>query len=129
MKPITNRIVNLKHRVTFQSPPVDAQGNPAVTNNGYPVTDQWTDYATCWAQVIGGTATRVYGKEYEGSAAIQSQEILQVTIRYRPDIEAKMHFYVDGDTSKVYVIEVVSDKDGMGIWLDLEAIGWDDGGL
>lgn len=116
----------LRHRVTFQKPPVDANGDPAVNANGFPVDDSYTDYVTVWAQVVGGTSTRVLGKEYVGADAIQSQNELMVTFRFRKDITADMRMIYKG---LPYEIQLVTDKDGMQVWTDLLVKGWQNGGV
>jgi len=119
MKNAVVDIRSLQKRVIFQSP---TQG---VDADGFPVSG-YTDYATCWAQVVGGSATRLYGKEFVGAEAVQSENQLMVTIRYREDITADMRMVYQG---KPYVIVALADKDGSQVWMDIMVRGWTSGGI
>ncbi|MGB9813526.1 MAG: phage head closure protein [Thermovenabulum sp.] len=82
-------IGDMRHRITLQKKMniVDADGF---------TTQQWQDVATVWAAV-----ENLHGREYWEAAAVQAENTVKFTIRYRPDVDQTMRILFKG---KVYNI-------------------------
>lgn len=72
------KIGDLRHRITLQKyiETTDQEGFS---------TQEWQDIATVWASV-----ENLYGREYWQAAAIQAENTVKFTIRYRKDIDNTM---------------------------------------
>ncbi|NNG67340.1 phage head closure protein [Caldanaerobacter subterraneus] len=79
----------LRNRITLQKK-VDLTDPDGFT------TQQWQDIATVWA-----AAENLHGREYWEAAAIQAENTVKFTIRYRPDVDQTMRILFKG---KVYNI-------------------------
>ncbi|WDL98128.1 phage head closure protein [Alicyclobacillus sp. ALC3] len=119
MSPAPQSIGTMRQRITFQtvSGGTDAQGFP---NTGY------ADYVTVWANVDGGTPARIYAKEFDGAGAVQSENDLIFTVRYREDLDASMRVIYRGQP---FAIIGMVDKDGLRTWLSVMVKGWQSGGV
>lgn len=71
-------IGELRHRITLQKK-VDV-----IDSDGF-TTQQWQDVATVWAAV-----ENLHGREYWEAAAIQAENTVKFTIRYRQDVDQTM---------------------------------------
>lgn len=72
------KIGDLRHRITLQ------KCISIVDEEGF-ATQTWQDVATVWAAV-----ENLYGREYWQAAAIQAENTVKFTIRYRNDIDHTM---------------------------------------
>ena len=79
----------LRHRITLQ------RYTEIVDPDGF-TTQQWQDVATVWAAV-----ENLYGREYWEAAAVQAENTVKFTIRYRPDVDQAMRIVFRG---KIYNI-------------------------
>ncbi|WDU84211.1 phage head closure protein [Caloramator sp. Dgby_cultured_2] len=72
------KIGDLRHRITFQ------KYISTIDEEGF-ATQEWQDIASVWAAV-----KNLYGREYWEAAAIQAENTVKFTIRYRNDIDNTM---------------------------------------
>jgi len=79
----------LRYRITLQKK-IDITDNEGFTK------PDWDDVATVWAAV-----ENLHGREYWEAAAIQAENTVKFTIRYRPDVDQTMRIIFRG---KVYNI-------------------------
>jgi SPP1 family predicted phage head-tail adaptor len=71
-------IGDLRHRITLQKR-IDTTDADGFT------TQQWQDVATVWAAV-----ENLHGREYWEAAAVQAENTVKFTIRYRADVDTSM---------------------------------------
>ncbi|MCL6443924.1 MAG: phage head closure protein [Alicyclobacillus sp.] len=69
----------LRHRLTLQ------KRTSTTSANGWPTETDWQDVATVWAAIVP-----VKGKEFWAAAAVNMQDTVQITIRYRADVTPNM---------------------------------------
>lgn len=98
------RIGDLRHRVTIRQKQITHD------SNGYP-QETWENAATVWAAV-----EPLSGREYFQAAAVQAEQPVRFTIRYRSDITAEMRLRYEG---KDYDIKAVIDLKGQHRWLQI----------
>ncbi|WAH38616.1 phage head closure protein [Alicyclobacillus dauci] len=89
---------DLRRRVTFQK-------QVTVTDDEGFSTQTWQDVTTVWAAFKEVTR----GKEFEASAALQVENLLDITIRYRTDITPDMR--IAYGLRVLHIIEM-ADKSG-----------------
>lgn len=85
---------DLRHRVTLQ------KYVETTDEDGF-ITQTWQNIATVWASV-----ENLYGREYWEAAAIQKENTVKFTIRYRADIDQTMRIVFGG---KIYNIVSVDN--------------------
>lgn len=75
------KIEELRHRITFQK-------YIEITDEEGFATQDWQDIATVWASV-----ENLYGREYWQAAAVQAENTVKFTIRYRKDLTNDMRIF------------------------------------
>lgn len=85
---------DLRHRITLQK-------YITTTNEDNFATQKWQNVATVWAAV-----ENLYGREYWEAAAIQKENTVKFTIRYRTDVDQTMRIVFGG---KIYNIVSVDN--------------------
>lgn len=101
-----NNAAELKHRLTFQSPPGASSGR------GWP-TQEWMDYATVWGAIKTQKGSRLFNAD-----AVQMQGVKIFGIRYRKDLNDSMRIQYKGDT---YSIESMTNDDENNQWYTILA--------
>lgn len=98
---------DLRHRITLQRriAGVDAEGFAVET---------WTDVATVWAAV-----ENLYGREYWQAAAVQAENTVKFTIRYRPDVDQTMRIIFRG---QVYEITAIDNIKYRNEYIEIKAV-------
>jgi len=104
---------DLRHRVTLQ------RYTDTTDTDGF-TTQQWQDVATVWAAV-----ENLYGREYWEAAAVQAENTVKFTIRYRAGIETSMRIAFRG---KIYNIISVDNIKYRNEYLEIKAVAQDVGG-
>ncbi|MEK4091723.1 phage head closure protein [Viridibacillus sp. FSL H8-0110] len=95
-----NNAGELKHRITFLNP-------PGKDEDGFPIID-WTDYVTVWAAI-----KTLKGKAFYEAAADQLQDVKQIGIRYRKDVDDNMRIR---HKDKIYKIISMTNDDENNQW-------------
>lgn len=100
-------IGDMRHRITLQKKVdvVDAEGF---------TTQQWQDVATVWAAV-----ENLHGREYWEAAAVQAENTVKFTIRYRPDIDQTMRIVFRG---QIYEITAIDNIKYRNEYLEIKAV-------
>lgn len=97
----------LRHRVTFLI--------KQVTMNGGIAKETWVPAFTCWAK-----AEPISGREYYQAAAVNREDDIRFTIRYRKGVDASMRLRLDGAD---YRITAITDPQMRHVTLELLAKG------
>lgn len=99
-----NNPANLKHRITFLQPP------GGTDDDGFPVTE-WTIFKNVWAEI-----KTLKGKEFYQAASDQVQDLKQIGIRYRSDVDESMRIK---HKNKIYKIISMKNDDENNQWLTI----------
>lgn len=97
-----NNPANLNRRIAFLLPP------GGTDSDGFPIT-KWTKYKTVWAEI-----KTLKGKTFYESASDQVQDIIQIGVRYRDDVDESMRIQYK---NKVYRIVSMNNDDMNNQWL------------
>lgn len=97
----------LRHRITLQKFMV-------ITDPDGFTTQQWQDVATVWAAV-----ENLHGREYWEAAAVQAENTVKFTIRYRPDIDQTMRIVFRG---QVYEITAIDNVKYRNEYIEIKAV-------
>jgi len=100
-------IGDMRHRITLQKK-VDVTDADGFT------TQQWQDVATVWAAV-----ENLHGREYWEAAAVQAENTVKFTIRYRPDIDQTMRIVFCG---QIYEITAIDNIKYRNEYLEIKAV-------
>lgn len=92
------KIGDLRHRITLQ------KYIETTDDEGFS-TQQWQDIATVWASV-----ENLYGREYWQAAAIQAENTVKFTIRYRKDLSSDMRIKFQGQHYEIISIDNIKYK-------------------
>jgi SPP1 family predicted phage head-tail adaptor len=100
------KITDFRHRISLQQKLItkDPEGIPI---------ENWQNISTIWAAV-----EPLRGREYFQAAAVQSQNMIRFTIRYRKGITSEIRILYD---SKLYDIQSIIDVEGRHQQLELMA--------
>lgn len=97
------KISDLKRRITFQRATVTTDSDGVSTKT-------WEDFATVWAAFQESKR----GKEFEGAAALEVENRLDITLRFRTDLTTDMRIKYG---THIYHITEMADKSGGHIFL------------
>lgn len=97
----------LRHRISIL-----AKSTATRDDDGYP-TETWDELFKVWANYEA-----ISGKEYFQAAAVQAEQQVRFTMRYRAEITTDKRIRFDG---KDYEIKAVIDKDGRKQYLQVMA--------
>lgn len=92
------KIGDLRHRITLQ------KYIETTDDEGFS-TQQWQDIATVWASV-----ENLFGREYWQAAAIQAENTVKFTIRYRKDISSDMRIIFQGQQYEIISLDNIKYK-------------------
>lgn len=87
------KIGDLRHRITLQ------KCISIIDDEGF-ATQEWQDVATVWASV-----ENLYGREYWQAAAIQAENTVKFTIRYRLDVDQTIRIVFRGQVYEITAID------------------------
>lgn len=96
-----NNAGDLDKRITFLIPPGGTDAD------GFPIKN-WTDHKTVWASI-----KTLKGKEFYSAAADQLQDVKQIGIRYRKDVDDNMRIR---HKDKIYKIISMNNDDENNQW-------------
>ena len=97
----------LRHRISILYKDTGARDA-----DGYPV-EEWRELFKTWASFEA-----ISGREYFAAAAVQAEQQVRFTMRYRAEITTDKRILFDG---KEYDIKAVIDKDGRKEYLQVMA--------
>ena len=100
-----NNAAELKHRITFLTPPV-------ATGGGFP-NREWSDHITVWAAIVTQKGRRLFNAD-----AVQMQGIKIFGIRYRSGLNSSMRIR---HKDKLYDIESMENDDENNQWYTILA--------
>lgn len=92
------KIGDLRYRVTLQ------KYLETTDEEGF-ATQNWQDIATVWASV-----ENLYGREYWQAAAIQAENTVKFTIRYRKDLSNDMKIKFQGKLYNIISVDNIKYK-------------------
>lgn len=99
----------LRHRIRFQRPVRTPDG-------GGGFSEIWQDLLL--SPEVYASIMPLSGTEQLRFHQLESSATHRITVRYRDDIQSSMRILHD---AAVYDVSAVTDRDGLGIWLDILA--------
>ena len=103
----------LRHRITIQ------RRVGEINQSGF-TTDTWEDVCTVWAG-----AANLHGREFFAAKAVQAEQTVKFTIRYRNGLDTSMRIVFDG---KPYNITAIDNIQYRNQYLEIKALEVDTSG-
>lgn len=102
-----NNPANLNKRITFLLPPKNTD------EDGFPIENkEWKPFKPVWAEI-----KTLKGKEFYQAASDQLQDVKQIGIRYRNDVDENMRIQ---HKNKIYKIISMNNDDENNQWLTIQ---------